>query len=271
MVVLIIFIAMVLLAPYIFQANHKDNIINFKAFDKAITDSDKTEYLPARDEASAGNRNVRPATLFQFNPNNLPLAGWVKLGLTEHQAQVIKHYEEKGGRFLTKGEVKKMYTISPAAYKRLEPYINLPDGPAYYTNKAKPGEVIEINTADSARLTMIHGIGPAFARRIVHYRERVGGFYNKEQLKEVYGVDSLLYADVAPQVSVNPALVKKIDINTISFDQLRIFPYLDYKQVNAIIQYRTQHGNYDSIADLKNIVLLDENKIRKIEPYLNFK
>jgi len=271
MVVLIIFIAMVLLAPYIFQANHKDNIINFKAFDKAITDSDKTEYLPARDEASAGNRNVRPATLFQFNPNNLPLAGWVKLGLTEHQAQVIKHYEEKGGRFLTKGEVKKMYTISPAAYKRLEPYINLPDGPAYYTNKAKPGEVIEINTADSARLTMIRGIGPAFARRIVHYRERIGGFYNKEQLKEVYGIDKEKYDQIETGIAVDGKHIIKVNINTATFNELKRFPYLSYKQMDAIVAYRDEHGNYNALNDLKNIAILNDGILRKIGPYLVFK
>ena len=98
-----------------------------------------------------------------------------------------------------------------------------------------------------------------------------GGFINKEQLKEVYGIDSLKYAAVKDQVSVNADHIKKININTISFDQLRLFPYLAYKQVNAIIQYRTQHGNYTSIADMKNIAILDDKILRKIEPYLNFK
>ncbi|WDZ99678.1 helix-hairpin-helix domain-containing protein [Mucilaginibacter sp. SJ] len=271
MVVLIILIAMVLLAPYMFQANRKDNIINFKAFDKAITDSDKTGDLTARDEVSAGNRNALPATLFKFNPNNLPLAGWVKLGLTEHQAQVIKHYEEKGGRFFTKGDVQKMYSISPAEYKLLEPYIILPDGPAYYINKAKPGEVIEINTADSARLTMIRGIGPAFARRIVHYRERVGGFYNKEQLKEVYGIDKEKYGQIEARIAVDGKHIIKVNINTATFNELKRFPYLSYKQMDAIVAYRDEHGTYNDLADLKNIAILNDGILRKIGPYLVFK
>ncbi|MFS2188624.1 helix-hairpin-helix domain-containing protein [Mucilaginibacter sp. Mucisp84] len=271
MVVLIILIAMVLLTPYLFQANHKDNIINFKAFDKAVTDSDKTGDIPAKDEVFAGNRNVRSATLFQFNPNNLPLAGWVKLGLTEHQAQVIKHYEEKGGRFLTKGDVKKMYSVSPAEYKILEPYINLPDGAAYHTNKVKPGEAIEINTADSAKLTMIHGIGPAFARRIVHYRERVGGFYNKEQLKEVYGIDEQKYNQIKADIAVDGRHVIKVNINTATFNELKRFPYLSYKQMDAIVAYRDEHGSYSALNDLKNIAILNDGILRKIGPYLVFK
>ncbi len=271
MVVLIILIAMVLLASYMFQVNRKDNIINFKAFDKAITDSDKTGDLTARDEVSARNRNARPAALFKFNPNNLPLASWVKLGLTEHQARVIKHYEEKGGRFFTKGDVQKMYSISPAEYKLLEPYIILPDGPAYYINKAKPGEVIEINTADSARLTMIRGIGPAFARRIVHYRERVGGFYNKEQLKEVYGIDEEKYNQIKADIAVDGRHIIKVNINTATFNELKHFPYLSYKQMDAIVAYRDEHGNYSALNDLKNIAILNDGILRKIGPYLVFK
>ncbi|MEN0057157.1 MAG: hypothetical protein AAGC65_25995, partial [Mucilaginibacter sp.] len=153
MVVMITLIAVVLLAPYIYKANRKDNTINFKAFDKAVADADKTGDSIGNENALAVNTRTKPATLFKFNPNNLPVESWMKLGLTEHQAQVIKHYEEKGGRFTTKGDVQKMYSISPVIYKQFESYIDLPDGAAYHINKIKPGETVEINSADSARLT----------------------------------------------------------------------------------------------------------------------
>jgi competence ComEA-like helix-hairpin-helix protein len=271
MVVLIILIAMALLAPYVFQANRKDNTINFKAFDKAMANADKTGDLIAEEHTFTGDHNAPPAALFKFNPNNLPLSGWLRLGLTERQAQVIKHYEEKGGRFFTRGDVQKMYSISPIVYKRLKPYINLPDGPAYHTNKAKPGEVIEINSADSARLTMIRGIGPAFARRIVHYRERVGGFYNKEQLKEVYGIDEEKYNQIKDGISVDGRHLIKVNINTATFSELRRFPYLTFKQMDAIVAYRDEHGNYSGLTDLKNIAILNDGILRKIGPYLVFK
>ncbi|MDB5149868.1 MAG: hypothetical protein JWQ57_3888 [Mucilaginibacter sp.] len=268
MVVLIILIAMVLLAPYAFRPNRKDNTINFKAFDKAIAKADKTNDLT---EENTSASNGPPATLFKFNPNNLPLSNWIKLGLTEHQAQVIKHYEEKGGRFFTRGDVQKMYSISPAVYKRIEPYINLPDGPAYHINKAKPGEVIEINSADSARLTMIRGIGPAFARRIVHYRERVGGFYSKVQLKEVYGIDDEKYNQIKDGIAVDSEHIIKVNINTATFNELRRFPYLSFKQMDAIVAYRDEHGNYNALTDLENIAILNDGILRKIGPYLVFK
>ena len=273
MVVLIILIAMVLAAPYVYQLIRKDNTINFKDFDKAVAQlnraGNKAGYI-ADDDKPETNRRRAESALFPFDPNKLTTNQWEQLGLSTQQAGIIKHYQDKGGRFYSKEDLKKMYAITAADYKRLAPYINIPES-AYTNKKAKPGEIIELNTADSAKLTMLKGIGPSFAVQIIRYRGRLGGFYHKEQLKEVYGIDSLKYEEIKGQVSVNAGKIKKININTISFSQLRIFPYLSYKQANAVIEYRKQHDNYASIADLKNIVLLDEGILRKIEPYLSFK
>jgi len=271
MVILVILIAGVLAAPYIYQLFRKDSTINFKDFDKAVAQLSKAENAKGyNDNKALSDDKLLHPVMFPFNPNNLNVQQWEQLGLSERQASVIKHYEAKGGKFYSKADVKKMYAITPDDYKRLEPYIQIPDaGPI--AKKIKPGTVIELNTADSAKMTEIRGIGPSFAVRIVRYRNRLGGFFHKEQLKEIYGIDSAKYMEINSQVSVNPALVKKININNISFDQLRVFPYLGYKQVNAIIQYRVQHGNYSSIADLKNVAILDDGILHKIEPYLNFK
>ena len=102
--------------------------------------------------------------------------------------------------------------------------------------KAADGVIIELNSADSAKLTELKGIGASFARRIVNYRNRLGGFVNKDQLKEVYGVDDDRYAEMQAQVSIDPSHIKKIHINKVDFDGLRYFPYLTFKQMNAIVQ-----------------------------------
>ena len=271
LVVLVILIALVLAAPYGYQMFHKDNTINFKDFDKAATQLSRAEQRPLSAGGNAGSDDkIAHPVMFPFNPNNLTVAQWRQLGLSEHQANVIKNYEAKGGKFFRAEDVKKIYVISPDDYKRLEPYINIP-ATAHNSDKIKPGVVIELNTADSAALTKVRGIGPSSAVRIVRYRKRLGGFYHKEQLKEVFGVDSAMYAEIGGQLSANPKLVMRIDINAISPDQLRIFPYLNYKQVNAIIQYRLQHGPYSSLTDMKNVAILDDVILRKIEPYIAFK
>ena len=146
-----------------------------------------------------------------------------------------------------------------------------PGNKATFYKKAAPGIVIELNTADSTQLTELHGIGASFAKRIIGYRNRLGGFYNKEQLKEVFGMDSLTYAALQIQVKADPSLIKKIQVNKVTFDDLGHFPYLSYKQMNAIIQFREQHGEYESFADMKNVAILDDKTLNKIKPYISFK
>jgi DNA uptake protein ComE-like DNA-binding protein len=146
-----------------------------------------------------------------------------------------------------------------------------PANEAPFYKKAVAGVIVEMNTADSVTLITLHGIGPSFARRIISYRNRLGGFYRKEQLKEVFGLDSLTYSGLQAQVRVDASHIKRIPVNSVTFESLSHFPYLSYKQMNAIIQFREQHGSYESINDLKNIAILDDGILRKIEPYLAFK
>jgi competence ComEA-like helix-hairpin-helix protein len=209
------------------------------------------------------------ATYTDFDPNGLPAERWKQLGLSEKQIAVIKRFEAKGGHFYKKEDVKKMYVISPETYAKLEPYIQIPPtqfeqkSPATTASKVR----IELNTADSLALDQVNGIGPAFASRILKYRERLGGFYSLEQLKEVYGVDSAHFAQWLPQLYLNSAAIRKIDINTATFEELKRHPYLSYKQINALIQYRKQHGAYASLSDLKNIPLFTDEILRKLAPY----
>ncbi|WP_183564024.1 helix-hairpin-helix domain-containing protein [Mucilaginibacter sp. SP1R1] len=271
MVVFIILIALVLAAPYVYQTFCKDKIINFKEFDKAVALLNKGKNVNGGNIIFADDTKPVNITLFTFNPNNLPDTAWRKLGLSPHQIGVIKNYEAKGGKFYTRADVKKIYSITATDYERLEPYINIPESSGHYAQKAAPGEVIEVNGADSAKLTRIRGIGPAFAMRIIRYRERLGGFYSKEQLKEVFGIDDSKYAEIKNGITINGKQINKLNVNTATFNQLRRFPYLSFKQMNAILEYHTQHGDYESIDDMKNIAILDDGILRKIGPYLVFK
>jgi competence protein ComEA len=264
MLVLVVLIILVLAAPYVYQWFHKDNTINIKEFNTALTQLRKANPAIAAQANNPANNKPLTRTLFKFNPNNLPAEKWRMLGLSDKQISIINHYQAKGGKFYKPADLKKIYGITDADYQALSPYIDLPEG-------SKAIGVIELNTADSASLTRLDGIGPAFAKRIIYYRERIGGFVNKEQLKEVYGLDDLKYNEIKDQLKVDASRLRKIDINTITFDKLRLMPYLNYKQVNAIIEYRNQHGNYASVSDLKNIAIIDEGILRKIEPYLSFK
>ena len=271
MVVLMLIIALVLITPCVLQYFHQDKTMDLTDFKKAVAQLKEAKVGSPEVYATANpddDKKEAHPTMFKFNPNGLPDDKWKQLGLSEHQIKGIKNYEAKGGHYYTKADVQKMYTITPEDYSRLEPYINLPAGESYVK---KGSIIIEINTADSAKLTQLKGIGPSFAARIVNYRKQLGGFVNKEQLKDVYGIDSAKYSELAKQITVNPQKITRIDINKATVDDLRRFPYLVFKQMNAIVEYRKQHGNYQSVNDLRDIALLNDEILRKIAPYLKFK
>ncbi len=256
LVVMLLLMALVIAAPYIYRGFHKDNTINAKEFAAAVALLEKQ---------NAGRQNISEGSPVHFDPNSASYADWQRHGLTDVQARTIANYLAKGGRFRKPADLKKIYGITDSDYTKLAPLMKIRQPESH------KAQVIEINSADSARLVGVEGIGPAFAKRIIYYRERLGGFVNKEQLKEVFGIDAVKYDEIKGQVSVNPGRIRKININTITFDKLRLMPYLDYKQVNAIIEYRKQHGSYTDINDLAAIAIIDEQILRKIEPYLIYK
>ena len=285
LLVFCILIALTALFPTVYSFFVVPETYDYSAFEKEIAafkasavrgNNHKYNAYPSEDadESSAS------AELFVFDPNTLSAEGWESLGLTDRQVKVIQNYVSKGGKFYKKEDLKKIYSITPAIYTRLEPYIDVPsqfrkEDKVQYSGKdqrvyQKVRAVVELNSADSAQLEMLQGIGPAFASRIVRYRNRLGGFYRKEQLREVYGLDSALYQRLQNQITLDPLLIRRVQVNIASSDDFKKHPYLTYKQINAIIKYRQQHGSYKSVQELKSVAILNEEVLSKIEPYLSF-
>lgn len=229
----------------------------------------------AHDKGKPARRDIQ---LHTFDPNTLDEQGWQDFGLSVKQARAIINYRHKGGRFRKAEDLQKMYTIRPELYQQLKPYVQITDTIAqqrfrkYPTaiETKRPTIIYELNGLDTMGMQAINGIGPAFARRIFKYRERLGGFAAPEQLLEVFGIDSSHYERIRPQIRIDESQVRKININTADFETLRQHPYLRYKQVNAIIEYRKQHGNYSSFADLKKVAILPAETVDKLVPYFSF-
>ncbi|WP_343531719.1 helix-hairpin-helix domain-containing protein [Pedobacter sp.] len=210
-----------------------------------------------------------------FDPNLVDEKKWQQFGLSYKQAMAIVNYVKKGGRFYKPEDLKKMYTISPEKYEALLPYVVLSESKPFekktmpiYTKKELV--MVEINTADTLELDKIRGVGIAFAKRIIRYRERLGGFYSKEQLFEVFGIDTPKFDEIKDQIKIDVGAIRKLNINTVEFEDFKRYPYLSFKQMNAIIQYRKQHGPYKSIADLNKVLILRPETIEKMAPYLSF-
>ncbi|MDR1973517.1 MAG: helix-hairpin-helix domain-containing protein [Bacteroidales bacterium] len=137
--------------------------------------------------------------------------------------------------------------------------------PAYMQKKAF---IVALNQADTLDLKELRGIGSTYARRIVAYREKLGGFIRKEQLKEVWGIDSALYERIAPSITVNAANIRQININSADIDILKKHPYLDYYLAKEIVKYREKYGAFTTTDDLLKVNLMDKETFYRVKPYM---
>ncbi len=130
-------------------------------------------------------------------------------------------------------------------------------------------QAIDINTADSTAWVALNGIGPGFAKRIITYRDKLGGFYQVDQLKEVYGLDSIWVKENKSLLKVGAGVYRFLKINQVEWKDFR-HPYLPYGQSKVVLAYRKQHGPLKDFETLQQIQLLDQVAWKRLKPYLNF-
>ena len=135
-----------------------------------------------------------------------------------------------------------------------------------YPIKLRPGEHIDINTADTTQLKKIPGIGSAYARAVVRRREKIGGFYSKDQLAEIDGFPQ----EAMPYVKVSAGKVRKLNLNRLTYAQLRQHPYLNYYQARDIVDYRRLRGPLKSLADLRLLKSFTPADMERLKPYVEF-
>lgn len=213
--------------------------------------------------------------LFPFDPNTATVAELTALGVSKFVANRIEQYRTKGGKFRVKSDLAKMYGLDSSVYRTLVPYIDLPEKLITETKADFPitsKRIVEydLNKADTVDLKSVKGIGPVLAGRIIKYRQSLGGFVDEDQLKEVFGLDSVVIKELTAFHITQEFIPEKIKINQTSEEELDKHPYVSLKQAKAIVTYRMQHGKFTSITDLSQVKLLNDDLIRKIAPYISY-
>ncbi|NTW24111.1 MAG: helix-hairpin-helix domain-containing protein, partial [Lentimicrobium sp.] len=275
-ITVITLIILLVLLPSVYNRFRKPVVVKDSMFDKEIADFLKQEEAQAATTRSGfdftnPDREIVRQTImpFEFDPNTLDAAGWQKLGFSEKQAAGVVKYREKGGSFRKNEDLKKLFIITAEIYKTLEPFLRIEEKKenqnsnpntkkkASYASGNKPVKYqAELNSADSAELVKVYGIGPATARRIIKYREKLGGYASVEQLREVTGIDSARYEMIKSGVFTDATVITGIDVNKLSVTQLRQHPYIDYYVAKAIVDNRIKKGSYSSPDELKEIPLI---------------
>ena len=258
---------------------------------------------------------------FHFNPNTITLDSLRLLGLSERQGQSILNYRSKGGKFRKKSDFAKMYVVDSVMYSSLAPYILLPDSIVPVSTKTGPGQgakkeyvktretvvssgkaplqrnakdsiygrkvernryMCNLNTADSAALVRLYGIGGYYARKILKYREQLGGsFVSPRQLLEIDGFTQERYSKIEKSIFVREEDIKGFSLLNAERSALERHPYIGPYAARGIVTYlrvkgRPAENALSSRAEielslLKELVkerILTPENARKLEEYL---
>ncbi|MCF8247701.1 MAG: helix-hairpin-helix domain-containing protein [Saprospiraceae bacterium] len=288
--------------PWLSPATGRLDFSEVQRVAASILPIQKTEAAKGNYVAFRGHENTSPRQLetFNFDPNTASKDDLMRLGLSSRTAQTILNYRAKGGHFYKKEDLKRMYTIRPEDYARLEAFVQIPPRPGSgkYEDFSKKAEnqgvvtatsfeekpfapqnfskknttaMVDINAATVEDWQQIRGIGPGWAKRIVNFREKLGGFTSAAQVSETFGLPDSVFQKMLPQLQAGSPVFKLIKLNAATLDELKIHPYLSSFQATILFNYRTQHGNFTDFASLKKVKAgFTDEDWRRLEPYFSY-
>lgn len=245
-----------------------------KILNNLIAEMDTEKELQA--DASAKQYNVinQEAGYFSFDPNLATAGDFEKLGIKKYVAERIIKYRNKGGKFKVKNDLRKIYGFPEAQFKKLQSFIMLPDSSQKTEKKRYVKEIarsFDINKADTAQLNKLRGIANVMSARIIKYRDKLGGFVNKDQYKEIYSISELALEELEKKTFIEQDFSPlMLNINLAAPELLSAHPYVGRKFAATIVNYRLHHEKFVTADDLKQMISITPEQVEKLKPYLSF-
>jgi competence protein ComEA len=227
-------------------------------------------------ESDAMPDHSRDAVLFAFDPNTLDSVGLLRLGMPQTAVKGLMNWRRKGKHFYKAEDLKPLYNLPEEVYAQLAPFVRIEGGneasgkwgSGYYNSFPAIPAVIDLNSVDSAILDRgVPGIGSTLAHKILQQRAALGGFIRYEQILEVYRFPDTTFERMKEKLRINPAAVKKMRLNTATLEQMTAHPYVGERLAKNIIMYREGIKQYESVEQLRQVPLMNEEIYRKIAPY----
>jgi DNA uptake protein ComE-like DNA-binding protein len=253
----------------------KDNNFYVSSTDVEEFKKEVKHYSKKRYQSSyRKNKKVYNVPPLAFDPNNYQLQDWVALGLSEKQANVILKFSKYGIK--SDDELRNIFVISPELFAIIKDStfyaeIKYPSFEEKKYSKVEKQKIrVELNAANQETLETIPGVGPYFAKKIITFRDKLGGYIGKEQLLEINKMTSDKLLAVQEFISFDQELIRQININEASAEELSMHPYISWNVANVIVKYREQHGSYVSLNEILKTRIIDNELFLKLKPYLTF-
>lgn len=222
----------------------------------------------------------RKVVLAPFDPNLADSIELLDLGLSPYVARNVLRYREKGGRFRTPESFARIYGLTEEQFETLRPYIRISESFRQKTDtstyvrrdtfavvyKYPKGTLVDVGVADTTELKKIPGIGSGISKAIVGYRNRLGGFYSLEQLREVRFVTP----EMMEWFKLDSISIRPLPVNRAGLDRLRNHPYLNFYQAKVILEHRKKHGEIKSLSQLSLYEEFTEKDLKRLSAYFSF-
>ncbi|WP_418992778.1 helix-hairpin-helix domain-containing protein [Alistipes sp.] len=223
------------------------------------------KYAVAPREYRPGRIVAEPIAVEPFRVDTVSARYLRAIGaLSRRQAKVFIDRRDLSG-FYDMEDVRECFVVSDSLASALEPYLIFPE------RKPKPWEQpVELNTADSATLRSIAGIGERTVGPIMAYRERLGGFHSPEQLAEVPGVTERNYETILKQIYCDSCKIRKIDVNFASPNVLGRHPYIASRTLRKLLKTRQLKGGWSTAEEMIEDHILTPEEAARLSPYLGF-
>ena len=205
----------------------------------------------------------RKPVLAPFNPNEYSAGDFEELGFSAKQADVIIRFRESSGGFRSADDLARCYVVSDEMYEKIRDYIVIPV-------TGKGSGLLELNGADSLALVSVRGIGARSASDIMAYREKLGGFYDIGQLRDLKVIIDKNYELILQQIWVDSCVIQKIDINFASPEKIGTHPYVTDRRLRTILKNRQLKGGWRTIEEMIEDNTLTAGEAEKLSPYLQF-
>ena len=225
--------------------------------------------------------------IYPFNPNFITDYKGYSLGMSVEEIDRLHAFRVKERYVNSPEDFQKVTQVSDSLLGSFSSYFKFPEWTKkrkqfkpkpknYNTTKSlayddkEVFQIKDLNSITAEELKAVRGIGDVLSKRIIKFRNRLGGFLVNEQLYDVYGLEPEVVERALMRAKVlNPPQIEKININTASVEMLTKLIYLQKSVAVNIVSYRNSKGSIDSFAELTKIEDFPVKKIDRIVLYLS--